>query len=236
MVDETLYPEATANGGLGPALVDAARQLGIDIGEVVPAEPADYGFFAVTVSYGQRKVAVDVGAVRRVFHINASAGENIWSAGATADLAEVVRVADTWRQGVSLRELHGRFPFMTYKPLAEGFERGNPTEVQWAEVLADPHLDAVHPLLRAVQDDPQLGHLFPAVTHHTLVRLLRDPADWGAGQLYIELTRHGYMVGSSWDEEYRAAATVEEAIEAAAALLPGYRPGVDGRDRLPWWE
>jgi hypothetical protein len=61
----------------------------------------------------------------------------------------------------------------------------------WSELLGDPDLGLIRPLLVAVHADAALRCLYPIVSHLTQVRLLADPEDRSADQIWITLTSAG---------------------------------------------
>jgi len=218
-VDSSLYPDIVEKGGLAGALADAARADGIDLGRLtVPAGPD--GYTNAVMDSDRGRIGVGIGADRRIFAVTISNGVFVWASGVTPDLREVVRMTHRWQAGATLRDLHGRFPFMTYSRLAQGYEDGNPVEVQWDQLLRSPDLTLIRPVLEAAHADERLRQLFPSVTHFTLARFELDHLDRRAGEVWIELTAGGYDVGSPWVENPVRVAAVAEAIAAAVAQLP----------------
>jgi hypothetical protein len=223
-IDTTLYPDILERGGLGPALAEAASRSSVDLGPLTIPEGIQ-GYWDVSVSAGRGSVGVCLGAKERVFLINIANESHVWAAGKTEDLSDVVRVADHWRAGATLHELHTRFPFMTYSRLAQGYEDGNPVRAQWDDLLEDPDLTRIRPLLRAAHANDRLGRLFPSVTHHTLARFLLDHTNRDAGQVRIALRADGrYEVDSRWVDTPHTVDTIGEAIDAAVAQLPSTHP------------
>lgn len=215
---EQLYPEVAAAGGLAPALLRVAERKSITLSGVrAPDGPEAQNYASVGSDRGW--VSVTLGIELRVFIVRVGREREVWASGSTEDLLEAVRVAALWQQGCTLRQLHERFPFMTYGRLAQGWEDGDPVGAQWEDVLADPDLERLRPLLRAARAHPRLGQLFPAVTHLTLARFLIKPQR-GAPQVRIALTPDGYAVDSSWSETPRRVQTIDDAINEAAAQLP----------------
>jgi hypothetical protein len=215
VLDDTLYPDIVRRGGLAAALTEAARAASVDLGPV--AAPADS---TVVIDSDRGWVSVTVGAAQRVFIVDIANPVHNWAVGSTGDLAEVVVVAASWRGGATLRQLHDRFPFMTYTRLAQGYEDGNPVEAQWADLLDDPHLTTIRPLLRAARADERLGRLFPMVSHHTHAIFDLDHTKRWSNRLSIDMTIDGaYEVGATWtDDEPRRIATLAEAVEEASRL------------------
>jgi Family of unknown function (DUF6193) len=197
-----------------------ASRNSIDRGPVTVPE-AIHGYWDVAVTSDRGSVAVCLGAKQRVFLVNIASESHVWAAGNTEEFSDVVRVADYWRKGATLRQLHTRFPFMTYGRLAQGYEDGNPVRAQWDELLEDPDLAAIRPLLRAAHANDRLGQLFPSVTHFTLARFQLDHTDRDAGQVRIALTADGrYEVDSRWADSPRTVDTISEALDVAVGQIP----------------
>jgi hypothetical protein len=218
VVNPELYPEIIQHGGLALALAEAAHHAGLDLGAITVPAGAN-GYANVLVPAGRGFVGVFLGAQERVFTVHITVESRPWATGGTTDLTEAVRVADFWRSGTTLRELHERFPFMTYTRLAEGYEAGNAVEVQWQELLEWDALELVRPLLVAARANDRLGRMFPTVTMFTLVRFAFDDTDH-VGVVRVRLVRDGrYQVESSQEDSPRIVDTVEEAVAAAAELV-----------------
>lgn len=227
-MDAELYPDVAAAGGLAAALAEAARTDAAGAADpvsfVAPDGP-DAGWHASAAS-GDRGVGVTLGIRERAFVVTVIRGPGISATGTAAEPAEVVGVVTCWFAGATLRELGRRFPFMAHTRLAQGYEDGDPVGAQWDEVLADPDLAAVRPLLAAARADGRLGRLFPVVTHRTLVRLLLDHARHNAPQVRIApAAGGGYRVDADWTQAPRRVSTIDDAIEAAGDLLPSGSPG-----------
>jgi hypothetical protein len=221
VLNDTLYPDIVRHGGLAAALTEAARAASVDLGALTTPGEA-HGEATVVIDSDRGWISVIPGAARRVFIIDIANAVHNWAAGATEELAEVVAVASSWRGGATLRQLHDRFPFMTYTRLAQGYEDGNPVEVQWAELLEDPHLTRIRPLLRAARADERLGRLFPMVSHHThAIFDLDHPKRWPIRSLSINMTIDGaYEVGGTWtDDEPRRFATLADAVDEGSRLV-----------------
>jgi hypothetical protein len=164
-------------------------------------------------------VSVTAGADRRAFVINLANDRHHWAVGTTDDLVTVALVADRWRAGATLRQLHERFPFMTYTRLAQGYEDGDPIGAQWAHLLDDPDLTLIRPLLLAARADERLGRLFPTVSHHTLARFALDHTARDSEDVVIAMRgQGGFEVWATWLPTRSAAATIAEAVDAAARL------------------
>ncbi|WP_144127659.1 DUF6193 family natural product biosynthesis protein [Catellatospora sichuanensis] len=210
-----LYPDVTEAGDLARAIEKLALLNKIDLGEVT----LPYSSYApARISAGRGRIGVDLRRDTRLYQIAIAGDSHNWASGETDQLLEVVKVAEAWRRGATLRELNAQFPFMTYTPMAQAYEDGTHVPFQWDRLLNDPDLDRIRPLMRAARAHPQLRELFPTVSHLTLLRLERDPADQSAGQIHIVLTRNGdYRVDYNGEDEQNFP-TIDSAIQAAASI------------------
>lgn len=232
-ISPELYPDVFQSGGLGPLLEDTARRAGVDPGPITPVDGVQ-GFWTVLLRTDHGVVGVFLGSDQRVFLINVSVESRPWASGFTEDPTEVVRVADLWRRGTTLHGLHERFPFMTYTRLAEGYERGNPIEAQWQDLLEREDLRQIRPLLQAAQADEVLGPLFPMVTHYTLARFDLDHWNRGAAQVRIGLTPDGrYQVEASWVDGSRLVDSISEAVTLANEFIHVRRNGAADEGPVP---
>lgn len=214
-----LYPDVVEMGGLAPALRTAAGRAGVDLGDI-SAPPWPDPFTTVYLSSSRGSIGVVAEPSERRFDVGFSARGHNWAQGSTADLAEVVGAVHAWREGAKLRELAARFPFMRYDRMAQAYEDGKPVEVRWDDLLSDPELDAIRPLLRAAHAHPRLRPLFPSVSHLTLAWFLRGLPSQADGAVQVLLTPEGgYRVNATWDQIERVAGSVDEAVELAASLL-----------------
>jgi len=218
-VDVSLYPDIIEKGGLARALADSARAEGIDLGRLMASARSD-GYTSVGLESDRGRIVVEIGVNRRMFVVSISNGIIAWAQGSTPNLGEVARVAQSWQAGATLRGLRERCPFMYYSRLAQGYEDGNPIEVQWDVLLTDPDQDLIRPVLAAAQADERLGRLFPIVSHFTSARFLVDHMDRSAGYVSIDLIGDGYQVDSTWVEEPVRVGTLDDAIAAAVTQLP----------------
>ncbi|MDN3025084.1 DUF6193 family natural product biosynthesis protein [Streptomyces sp. S.PB5] len=140
----------------------------------------------------------------------------VGSEGWSTDLGAVVTVVDLWRRGARLRELHERFPFMSWSALAQGFEDGEPAAAKWRELLAsDWHLRD-RPLLRAGHAHPELRAFYPDMSHGSLM-LCRRPFDLESGLAKImPFAPDHYRVTMLPAGLRREVTSLDEALELAA--------------------
>lgn len=77
--------------------------------------------------------------------------------------------------GARLRHLGAAWPFVSFSPFAEAFERGEAEAItmRWQQLLDPPpvrarHLHNLHPFLVAVSGEPRLRALCPFTSHTDL--------------------------------------------------------------------
>ncbi len=189
---------------------------GLDLGEVR----------AVNSSYDDVEVGSARGPIlvsRRadgMFHVQFQRHRTFsLSGGWTNDLVAVVEAAAFWRQGCGLRELHERFPFMSWSELAQAFEDGNPVPTKWGQLLSSEWHLGDRPFLQAAHDHPQLRLYYPDISHGSLM-LSRKPFDTDAGLVKVmPLSGDAYRVTMIPNTFRQEVPSLSEALEVAAACF-----------------
>ncbi|MFF3404150.1 DUF6193 family natural product biosynthesis protein [Streptomyces sp. NPDC002659] len=159
-----------------------------------------------------------LGADERWFSISIANDVHVWTEGGTDDLLSLVGVADAWRRGATLRELHERFPFMSHTELAQEFEDGDPVATQWERLLSHEIFEEKRPLVRAAHAHDRLRVLLPVISHGSLV-LSRNPRDRASeGFWIVPLAGGKYRVRSTkLNESERVVASMDAAIDCVAS-------------------
>ncbi|MFG1871631.1 DUF6193 family natural product biosynthesis protein [Micromonospora arborensis] len=215
-----LYPDLVLAGGLVPALQQTARRQQVDQ-ELQWGDDRGGDGWSASVSSNHGGIAVSVVVDRRAFSVTITVRGTTWAAGVTSDLAEVARVADAWHGGVTLRELHKEFPFMTYDRMAEAHEGGDPLAVQWELLLNDEDLAVIRPLLEAAHAHPRLRQMSPSVSHRTVLFLESNPEDRSAPMIKILRTGDGlFQLEGTGVRESQQAIPLEDVLVRAASALP----------------
>jgi len=198
ILNADLYPDIIDFGGLVFAVQEVARVAGLDLG-VVGSRPGEWQVYSADMTSPRGPVSVVLGLEKRLFSITLGSGTGnyTWATGGTDDLTAVARMIDAWRRGITLCELSGQFPFMTYSRISQAYEDGNQVSVQW-DILLSAREDYIDEgLLLAAASEPLLRQLFPYFSHGTLC-LDVNSLDRSEGR--ITLTRReggGYRVESS---------------------------------------
>jgi hypothetical protein len=172
-----LYPDVTAAGGLESAMKEAAK---LGRGEIWPAPLTTDG---IIVGTARGSVSVVPATEERLFRVAVHIpgftwdvpGFN-WEIGSTDDLGSLVEAVAAWREGVPFNELAARFTFLELDEFARAIERGEPTSLQWANLLSAEFHREQWNLLRRLHADEVLRHMFPVISHRA-VRLRVDLFD-----------------------------------------------------------
>lgn len=191
-----------------------ASAQGVDLGELRAVSGGGVGAEADT----ERGRVVVYPRERETFHVLLCLHLGFTcSEGWTDDLAAVVGVADLWRRGGLLREVHDRFPFMSWDELAQAFEDGDPAPTKWRQLLSSEWHRRDRPLLEAGHAHPDLRMFYPDISHRSLL-LIRKPYDMESGTVkIIPLDDDHYRV-TMWPGEVRREVTsLDEALDIAAA-------------------
>ncbi|MGW1881505.1 hypothetical protein [Streptomyces sp. NPDC001970] len=195
-----LYPDVTASGGLGPAMKEAAKLRGCDIG--LPPWATD----VISIETARGYVSVVTATEERLFRVRVHIPGFTWEIGSTDDLGLLVEAVAAWREGMPLDELEAKFEFMELDEFARALEIGEPTPSQWSDLLSSDFHRRQWNLLRRLHADEVLRNMFPTITHGA-VRLRVDPLDGTSGQVLVhELDGERYEViragvpGAAWVE------------------------------------
>ncbi|WP_371790751.1 hypothetical protein OG285_09675 [Streptomyces sp. NBC_01471] len=202
-----LYPDVTASGGLAPAMKEAAKLRGCDIG----ISPWESGSISIETTRGI--VSVHPAAEERLFRMRVLTPGSTWEVpgfsweiGSTDDLGLLVEAVAAWREGMPLDGLKARFEFLELGEFARAIEIGEPTSLQWPGLLSSDFHRRQGNLLRRLHADGVLRNMFPSITHGA-VRLHTDPLDGTSRQVLVhELDGDLYEVilagipGAAWVE------------------------------------
>jgi Family of unknown function (DUF6193) len=169
-----LYPDVAASGSLAAALEAVAAEHGLMLGEIESNERQPLRHASVTSATPLRQsLNVTSGSAERCWVITGW-GQGIWLiSGSTEDLLEVARAAQLWREGVPLRDIQQRVPFVGLPGLAEAAEQGpaQVVAVQW-QYLREEADEAPWPgqraLIEAAYAEPKLRQLYPYTSHWAL--------------------------------------------------------------------
>ncbi|GAA2627644.1 hypothetical protein [Streptomyces vastus] len=202
-----LYPDVTAAGGLVSAMKEAAKLRG---GEIWPAPSTTD---AIIIDTARGLVSVVPATEERLFRVRVlipgftweSPGFS-WEIGSTDDLGLLVEAVAAWREGMPLDELAARFEFLELDEFARALERGEPTSLQWSDLLSSDFHRRQWNLLRRLHADEVLRNMFPTITHGA-VRLCVDLFDGASRQVLVhdldgeryEVIRPG-VPGADWVE------------------------------------
>jgi hypothetical protein len=195
-----LYPEVLSAGSLRAAVVKAADRVGCCIG------PLDGESYAVSVETERGVISINLAADERLFLIGINSPGFIWAAGATDDLELLVQAVAAWHEGASAEAFQSEFSFMQLGEFARALEAGDPTPLQWSELLSSDFHSKQRNLLTRIHADAELRQFFPTITHG-VVRLRVDALDGGSRQVLVdELDKDRYAVkpvgqpGAAWVE------------------------------------
>ncbi|MFJ5272811.1 hypothetical protein [Streptomyces sp. NPDC088358] len=182
------YPDVTASGGLAAAMREVAELRGRDIG----LSPWVTGVISIETVRGF--LLVDPAAEERLFRLHVHIPGYVREIGSTGDLGLLVEAVAAWREGTPLDELKETFEFMELDEFARAIASGEPTSLQWSELLSSDFHQRQGNLLRRLHADEVLQNMFPTITHGA-VRLRVDPLDGTSRQVLVhELDGERYEV------------------------------------------
>ncbi|GAB3248996.1 DUF6193 family natural product biosynthesis protein [Kineosporia babensis] len=243
-------PELDSSESLRAALLGAAVQQDLDLGEVVLEPDVQVPYAGVTSLLAEREpfwVAL-LWPEQGLFSYEG------WGQGIelltddTDDLAEVARIAAGWRRGLPLREIQQTAPSLQISELAEAHERGpaHVVDLRWRNLLtglqkdtvsADPGIRArgqdALPLAEAAAAEPQLRQLSPYLSHYTLhfSRCTGQPPT--ADVPFVVPLGEDYEVRGNWTiDRFQTLGRATTAQQAVALVLnhlpPRCGPAVSG--------
>ncbi|MFJ9905253.1 hypothetical protein ACIRVK_20555 [Streptomyces sp. NPDC101152] len=176
----------TAAGGLVSAMKKAA-QLGM--GEIWPVPSPIDDIIGIETARGT--LSVVPATEERLFRVRVHIPGIIWDTpgftweiGSTDDLGLLVEAVVAWREGMPFDELAARFMFLELDEFARAVERGEPTALQWADLLSAEFHRRQWDLLRRLHTDEVLRHMFPTISHGA-VRLRVDLFDGASRQVLV---------------------------------------------------
>jgi hypothetical protein len=201
-----LYPDVTAAGGLVSAMKKAAK---LGMGEIWPVSSVTDDVIGIGTARGS--LSVVPATEERLFRVRVHIPGIIWGTpgftweiGSTDNLGLLVEAVVAWREGVPFDELAARFTFLELDEFARALERGEPTSLQWANLLSTEFHRRQWNLLRRLHTDEVLRHMFPTISHGA-VRLCVDLFDGTSRQVLVyepdeeryEVIRPG-VPGADW--------------------------------------
>jgi hypothetical protein len=162
--------------------------------------------------------------------------------GRTADLRKAAAAISTFLDGATLQRLTAAWPFVSFGPFAEAFERSEAEAIafRWQRLLDPPpararHLHGLYDFLVAASDEPRIRVLYPFTSHFDLGLRRSVPygqswvSAWvrpfGEGRYLIagRDRRQLYTAGSSrrtvWDTEPVAGALGPASAQESVALV-----------------
>jgi hypothetical protein len=175
---QDLYPDIVALGGLGAAMDEAARRRGCDIGTLMTLPEA------VSVGTARGVLTVGLAVEERLFRVGVHVPGFSRPIGSTEDLGRLVEAVAAWRGGMPFEEFRARFEFMELDTFVRALESGEPTSLQWADLLSSEFHQGQWNLLRRIHADEELRRFFPTISHGA-VRLRVDPFDGASRQILV---------------------------------------------------
>lgn len=168
-LDAGLYPDLLAAGGLISAMGLASAKKGLDLGRLYSHYASGPGLLATAEMDSSRgKASIQLGSQSRTFYVAIQGQGFTWAEGATDDLGDLIEALTAWRDGISVDDFTGRFPFMIPGRLARAHERGDSVPAQWNWLRTAQEFSEERPLVEAAYSDGRFGYFFPTLSHGTL--------------------------------------------------------------------
>jgi hypothetical protein len=234
-----LYPDVAAQASLAAALQAVAAEHGLSLGDVIVNERQPLSSATISSATALRDpLGIIAGADERIWMINGW-GQGIWLVGGkTRDLVEVARAGQSWRDGVPLREIRRRVPFVELTSLAEAAEQGpgHVVAAEWRQLrqdAAEVDLPGYRALIEAAHAEPRLRQLYPYTSHGMLRFSTTTGYPFSPDLVCLQASRDRFIVRESWmGQALGETATAEEAVLLAVGHLPAQLgPAVAGAYR-----
>lgn len=235
------YPDLAAAGGLYPALLQVAADLGLELGTPVPVpDGATFDIQLRPPIHGRADLRISTSKVDRDFMLDNCESGVAHARGRTPDLAEVARAVAAWCAGADPRGLKAAAPFIELPLMAEAEATGSAelvVEVHWKlareawnrraeSALADGRAGAAISGTRALFDaayaEPRFRRLYPVTSHFNLwFSLCTEHPFTHAGVMIEPRDEGGYWV---WRQSHRADHEVFDDPHAAVARAAEFLP------------
>jgi hypothetical protein len=170
--DYSRYPEVAAAGDLRTALQETFDTAGMPLTAQYVESPGWVATHAV-VRAADRQVYVHMRSGDRAFAVDLGIPGFQMAHGLTADLRNAAGAISTFLNGATLRQLGAAWPFVTFSPFAEAFERGEADAIayRWQQLLDPASVRArqrrdLHDFLVAASGEPRLCASTPEPTPH----------------------------------------------------------------------
>lgn len=220
VVDAKYYGDVLDVGSLINALYKEADKTGVDLGEIVPERTSPVSRYCTAkVSSLRGVVRASLISGERFFSLafdNAIADFQ-WGGGGTGDLGRVVAALAAWRDGVAVKDMRERFPFINFAEMGVSFEGGTMVEDAWRHLLRFSETTGRSQLVKAIYSEKKLHHLFPFFSHETLW-LAFNPLDRGGAAIGIDQLPGGHY-RISGDVANQQTTTSLPALVAALLLV-----------------
>ncbi|MFF7243494.1 DUF6193 family natural product biosynthesis protein [Embleya sp. NPDC008237] len=221
-LDPGLYSDILAAGGLVSVMELTAGKKGLDLGQLYSDYASGPGLLATAELNSSRgRASIQLDSQSRTFYVAIQGQGFTWAEGATEDLNDLVEALAAWRDGVSVDDFTGRFPFMMPGRLARAHDSGDPVPDQWNWLRTDEEFSEERPLVEAAYADGRFGDLFPSLSHGAL-RLRSMDAQNGAAEVRITpLSGGSYRVDNPRLLDPTVADSLRQALTVASEVLSG---------------
>ncbi|MDT6981881.1 DUF6193 family natural product biosynthesis protein [Streptomyces lusitanus] len=219
-LDPCLYPDLFAAGGLISAMELAAAKKNLDLGRLYSHYASGPGLLATAeLDSSHGRASIQLGSQSRTFYVAIQGQGFAWAEGATDDLDDLIEALTAWREGISVDDFAGRFPFMMPGRLARANESGDSVPAQWNWLRTAEEFSEERPLVEAAYADGRFGHFFPTLSHGTL-RLRSVRREQGSQEVSITpLSEGSYRVENPRLLDPTVVDSLREALTVASEAL-----------------
>jgi hypothetical protein len=219
-LDPGLYPDVLAAGGLISVMELTAEKKNLDLGRLYSHNESGPGLLATAELDSSRgRASVQLGSQSRTFYLAIRGQGFTWAEGATDDLEGLIDALAAWRDGISVDDFAGRFPFMMPGRLARAHESGDPVSAQWIWLRTDAEFSDERPIVEEAYLDGRFSDFFPTLSHGTL-RLRSVRRQQGSPEVRITpLSGGSYRMEDLRSSNSTVVGSLREALNVASEAL-----------------
>jgi hypothetical protein len=167
------YPDVATAGDLRSALQNEFDSTGMPL-RAQHVESPGWVLTDAVVRADDRHVNIHMTSGDRAFGLDFWTPGFRMAHGRTADLRDAAAAISMFLDGARLRQLGAAWPFVSFGPFAEAFERGEAEAIafRWQQLLDPPpqarHPRGLHDFLVAASGEPRLRVLYVFTSHYDL--------------------------------------------------------------------
>ncbi|MFF5483449.1 DUF6193 family natural product biosynthesis protein [Streptomyces sp. NPDC012935] len=221
-LDSDLNPDVLEAGSLISLMELAAVKKSLDLGRVYSHHASGPDLLtSAELDSSRGRISIQLDSQSRAFFVAIQGQGFTWADGATDDLDDLIDAVASWRDGISVDDFAGKFPFMAPGRQARARESGDPTLAQWNWLRTAEEFSEERPLVEEAYSYGRFGGFFPTLSHGTL-RLRSRRRFQGGGEARLTPLSGGlYRVENALFHDQKVVDSLREALSVASESLAG---------------